>query len=136
MRTAKACGPDAPRLASSWRVRNRWRWWHSMATREITYKPSSHCAGKAGLLPLNLYAHVHQSMHFFAHETSGAARTRSSPRPLLRVARALYSKRRERNLELGQAMSRERDGVACRVGKAKRAHHAGTCGRWWARRKS
>src|ERR1700761_1635483 len=34
------------------------------------------------MLPLNLYAHVHQSMHFLAHEIAGAARTRSSLRPL------------------------------------------------------
>ena len=25
---------------------------------ESTYKPSNHCAGKAGMLPLNLYARV------------------------------------------------------------------------------
>ena len=62
-RTAKPCGPDAPMagvkflkeltllgddgdnqaLVSPGRARN---------------KPSNHCAGKAGLLPLNLYAHV------------------------------------------------------------------------------
>src|ERR1700743_3766664 len=45
-------------------------------------KPSNHCAGKAGLLPLNLYAHVRFLFATFAHETSGAARTRSSLRPL------------------------------------------------------
>jgi len=60
MRTAKSCGPDAPRLASSSRKAKafRGRWWHSMAARESTYKPSSHCAGKAGVFPLNLYARV------------------------------------------------------------------------------
>jgi hypothetical protein len=45
-------------------------------------KPSNHCAGKAGLLPLNLYAHVRFAMFILAHETVGAARTRSSLRPL------------------------------------------------------
>src|ERR1700744_6324686 len=38
------------------------------------------------MLPLNLYAHVRFFVCYFAHETAGAARTRSSPRPLLRVA--------------------------------------------------
>ena len=45
--------------------------------------PSNHCAGKAGLLPLHLYAHVRFVLMHIAHETAGAARTRSSLRPLL-----------------------------------------------------
>ena len=45
------------------------------------HKPSTHCAGKAGCSPLDLYAHVRLSTQF-AHETAGAARTRSSLRPL------------------------------------------------------
>ncbi len=99
-RTAKSCGPDAPVLASSSQEASasRRRWWHSMATREITYKPSSHCAGKAGLLPLNLYAHVRISLCINAHETAGAARTRSSLRPLLRVASALSVLREQTKL--------------------------------------
>src|SRR6185437_13629510 len=83
-RTAKSCGPDAPVLASSpWEANaSQGRWWHSMATRESAYKPSNHCAGKAGLLPLHLYAHVRFLLLPIAHETSGAARTRLSLRPL------------------------------------------------------
>ena len=46
-------------------------------------KPSNHCAGKAGLPPLNLYARVRFLSMPFAHETAGAARTRSSLLPLL-----------------------------------------------------
>src|SRR4029078_9091128 len=42
---------------------------------------SSHCAGKAGILPLDMYARVRIS-YSHAHETAGAARTRSSLRPL------------------------------------------------------
>ena len=45
-------------------------------------KPSNHCAGKAGCSPLNLYARVRICLRIFAHETAGAARTRSSLRPL------------------------------------------------------
>jgi hypothetical protein len=56
-------------------------------------KPSNHCAGKAGLPPLNLYARV----RFFdvqpAHETAGAARTRSSLRPLSFGAKAICKTR-------------------------------------------
>src|SRR5665213_3163404 len=69
---------------------SRWRWWQeSPVTRESTYKSSNHCAGKAGVFPLNLYARVRISLCINAHETAGAARTRSSLRPLLRVACAL-----------------------------------------------
>ena len=42
------------------------------------------------MFPLNLYAHVRFLLMHIAHETAGAARTRSSPRPLLRVACALF----------------------------------------------
>ena len=59
-----------------------WRWWHSSATRESAYKSSSHCAGKAGVFPLNLYARVRIFKSINAHEIAGAARTRSSLRPL------------------------------------------------------
>ena len=63
--------------------------------------PSNHCAGKAGLLPLHLYAHVRFVLMHIAHETAGAARTRSSLRPLsLEVANEIGN--------LGQNMSRER----------------------------
>jgi hypothetical protein len=83
-RTAKSCGPDAPVLASSpWKANaSRGQWWHSMATRESAYKSSNHCAGKAGVFPLHLYAHVRFLLIPIAHETAGAGRTRSSLRPL------------------------------------------------------
>ena len=61
LRTAKSCGPDAPTLASSSREANFLR-----AT--VANKPGhrgereisclNHCAGNAGLPPLNLYARV------------------------------------------------------------------------------
>jgi hypothetical protein len=35
------------------------------------------------VFPLNLYAHVQHFLMHIAHETSGAARTRSSLRPLV-----------------------------------------------------
>ena len=38
------------------------------------------------MFPLHLYARVRISLCIIAHETAGAARTRSSLRPLLRVA--------------------------------------------------
>src|ERR1700686_4897266 len=47
------------------------------------YKPSSHCAGNAGVPPLNLYARVRFLSHIFAHETAGAACIRYSLLPLL-----------------------------------------------------
>jgi len=46
------------------------------------HKPSSHCAGNAGLPPLNLYARVRIPLCNLAHETAGAARTRHSLLPL------------------------------------------------------
>ena len=47
------------------------------------HKPQNHCAGKAGVFPLNLYARVRILFVHLAHETAGAARTRSSLRPSL-----------------------------------------------------
>src|SRR5437016_3818643 len=44
-------------------------------------KPKSHCAGNAGLPPLNLYARVRFLLPI-AHETAGAARIRHSLLPL------------------------------------------------------
>jgi hypothetical protein len=45
-------------------------------------KPVNHCAGKAGVFPLNLYARVRFLLRELARETAGAARTQSSLRPL------------------------------------------------------
>ena len=83
-RTAKACGRDVAVLASSssgGKLPGERRRQKSRSPARARYKPSTHCAGKAGMLPLNLYARVR---HFYtiAHETAGAARTRSSLRPL------------------------------------------------------
>src|ERR1700689_3476066 len=68
------------------------------------YKSSSHCAGKAGVFPLNLYAHVRISLCIIAHETAGAARTRSSLRPLFLGRSYLQTS--------DKTMSRERDSVS------------------------
>jgi hypothetical protein len=59
------------------------------AARESAYKPSTHCAGKAGVFPLNLYAHVQLFYIHHAHEIVGAARTRLSLRPLFKEARTI-----------------------------------------------
>jgi len=45
------------------------------------HKPSTHCAGNAGVLRLYLYARVRLYLHL-AHETAGAASTRHSLLPL------------------------------------------------------
>jgi hypothetical protein len=55
------------------------------------------------VFPLNLYARVRLFLSTFAHETAGAARTRSSLRPLLFGANEFA--------KLGRMLSRER-GVA------------------------
>src|SRR5207244_10405825 len=47
------------------------------------HKPSTHCAGDAGVLRLYLYARVRTST-YIAHETAGAASTRHSLLPLRR----------------------------------------------------
>ena len=60
------------------------------------------------MFPLNLYARVRISLCINAHETAGAARTRSSPRPLLRVACALLFWGRERFGKPRAMLSRER----------------------------
>ena len=41
------------------------------------------------MFPLNLYAHVRISLCINAHETAGAARTRSSLRPLFEEAQTI-----------------------------------------------
>src|ERR1700744_173115 len=60
-RTAKSCGPDAPGVASTPEEASASRGdgdKQIQVARESAYKSSSHCAGKAGVFPLNLYAHV------------------------------------------------------------------------------
>ena len=68
------------------------------------HKPSTHCAGKAGCSPLDLYAHV-RLFYTIAHETAGAARTRSSLRPLISRARNLVA-------NLGRTAPRECGGAS------------------------
>ncbi len=49
-RTAKSCGPDAPKLASSWRKSFCWRQWQeSPVTGESAKETVNHRAGKAGV---------------------------------------------------------------------------------------
>ena len=57
------------------------------------------------MLPLNLYARVRVFKCAIAHETAGAARTRSSLRPL-------FSKGANEDAGLGQNMPRERETVS------------------------
>src|ERR1700744_5399256 len=93
MRTAKSCGPDAPMLASScaefFRVA-------TVAIKPVagestkeTVKPLSREGRTASAEPVCSCAF---SFVQLAHETAGAARTRSSLRPLLRIASALSSR--------------------------------------------
>src|ERR1700733_4478987 len=93
-RTAKSCGPDAPMAGVKFARSSRFlgmtvtsKLWSHRGEHED--KPSNHCAGKAGLLPLNLYARVRFLFAAFAHGTAGAARTRSSLRPLF-LGEAIY----------------------------------------------
>src|SRR5580692_2276036 len=54
-----------------------------MATRESTYKPSSHCAGKAGVFPLNLYARVQHSLMHLRTRDRGCSAHPVFPAPSL-----------------------------------------------------
>src|SRR5438876_9415203 len=54
------------------------------------HKPSSHCAGDAGVLRLYLYARVRTST-YIAHETAGAASTRHSLLPRCRGTRLMQT---------------------------------------------
>jgi hypothetical protein len=68
------------------------------------HKPSTHCAGNAGLLRLYLYARVRFPLRTIAHETVGAASTRHSLRPLSRWGERTSKAR-------APSASRERGGV-------------------------
>jgi hypothetical protein len=61
------------------------------------------------MLPPNLYARVHLLLCATAHETAGAARTRSSLRPLI-------GEEGKRDANLGQVMPRDREPVFHRPG--------------------
>src|SRR6266702_5975923 len=80
------------------------------------HKPSNHCAGNAGLPPLNLYARVRISLCNLAHETAGAACTRHSLLPLLG--------RNGRNVRtnLGQTVPRESGVMFEMATQAPRTH--------------
>ncbi|MEH2498619.1 hypothetical protein V1294_005098 [Bradyrhizobium sp. AZCC 1678] len=94
LRTAKACGSGTRgwcQIGGGFRKPNRGSQNRQFADDggkrnsspgRARHKPSNHCAGKAGCSPLDP---VCSCAHFFvhiAHETAGAARTRSSLRPL------------------------------------------------------
>src|SRR5665213_2536389 len=83
MRTAKSCGPDASTLASSCAVKSAWRWWQeSPITRESTKQPVKPLRREGRSVSASP---VCSCVHFLcinAHETAGAACTRSSLRPL------------------------------------------------------
>src|ERR1700744_1243608 len=112
MRTAKSCGPDAPMLASScaefFRVA-------TVAIKPVagestkeTVKPLSREGRTASAEPVCscAFSFVH-----LPHETAGAARTRSSPRPLLRVGCALFDFGAERNGKPRTKPCREKERV-------------------------
>jgi len=68
----------------------------------VTHPRKKEGVGKAGVFPLNLYARVRILDAQFAHETAGAASTRSSLRPL--------SFKRDRfQANLGRSAPRERE---------------------------
>ena len=114
MRAAKSCGPDAPVLASRLRVRNRKRWWHSMATREITYKSWSHCAGKAGVFPLNLYARVPVFQSIKCTRDRGCSAHPVFPAPSLEGRVRLSFEARANLKTSDKIMSRERERIFIR----------------------
>ena len=110
----KPCGPDAPTLASSWRSNPS-----AMVARKpghqgehgVSRKPLRREGRTASASPVCSCAHF---LCINAHETAGAARTRSSLRPFLRVAlRPLYEGANE-FADLGQIMSRERETIFSR----------------------
>jgi hypothetical protein len=115
LRTVKPCGPDAPRAGVKSERSESFS--EAMVSKSRSpgrarHKPSNHCAGKAGLPPPNLSARVRIPLLPHAHETAGAARTRSSLRPLLRVACALFSRRSRTKLDASdKTMSRECESV-------------------------
>src|SRR6185437_1019178 len=88
--------------ASSWREGPLAMVSKSRSPGRARNKPSSHCAGKAGVSPLHLFARVRHLLCTNAHETAGAARTRSSPRPLSVEARTKLQ-------SSGEKPSRERE---------------------------
>jgi hypothetical protein len=81
----------------------RGRWCQKAGHQGARHRPSNHCAGKAGLPPPNLFARVRISLLPIAHETAGAACTRSSLRPYFWGEVKLQAS--------DKTMSRERDGV-------------------------
>jgi hypothetical protein len=102
MRTAKSCGPDAPMAGVKFLRSSRFpgatvtnKPWSRRGEHED--KPSNHCAGKAGMLPLNLYARVRFLLRASWHMRPRVQRAPGLPcvplgialRPLLRVACAL-----------------------------------------------
>ena len=109
-RTAKACGPDAPVLASSFaeyppgdggkKAGHR-------GERVISRKPSRREGRTASAEPVCSCAFL---VATFARETAGAARTRSSLRPL-------YFRGRNDRPNLGQFGPRDREAVSCRRGR-------------------
>ncbi len=117
MRTAKSCGPGAPMLALSSAESHRGA---TVATKpghrgelEVSRKPLRREGRIASAEPVCscAFSYVH-----FAHETAGAACTRSSLRPLLINGG-------ERDARLGRNTPREcgRISSSRSVGKAKRA---------------
>ena len=93
-RTAKSCGPDTPMAGVKFLRSSRFlgatvtnKLWSRRGEHGISRKPSRREGRTASAEPVCSCAFFYLP---FAHETAGAARTRSSPRPLLRVACALY----------------------------------------------
>ena len=81
--TAKSCGPDAPTLASSWRVNRKRRWQTSMVTGESTKETVKTIAcGNAGFFRWTCGDYARVLCFTFAREAAGALGARHSPRPL------------------------------------------------------
>ena len=105
-RTAKSCGPDARRLASSLCgdvAANRCAHRSSRkatgaivprSPRRARHKPSTHCAGKARMSRLHLYAAVQISYSNLAQWTSGASRLPAFPAPFFQLRAKRSSKAR------------------------------------------
>ena len=90
-RTAKSCGPDAPMAGVKFLGSSRFLgmtvtnklWSHRGEHEDKPLKPLRREGRSVSAEPVCSCAFLFAT---FAHETAGAARTRSSPRPLLRVA--------------------------------------------------
>src|SRR4051812_22667413 len=111
-RTAKSCGPGAATLALRWLVSpGKQRGQERPLPGESTYKPSNHCAGKAGMSRL----YLSNPCAFFTTPLHTAMRAQSAPG----FPCALSSKREQR---IGITRAKARRGNAVGYLKSESAY--------------